>query len=137
MGKAREEAVPVGAGTIRVLVADDDPTILRLVETALPLTAPDIEVVGTEQHADALQEAIARLKPDLVMVDHHFDARDGIEVGRELARNESAPVLVLWTGTLTAEMRNSAVAAGFKAVVEKDADLEGLAVTIRKAVSTA
>lgn len=122
--------------TIRVLVADDDPTILRLVETALPLAAPDIEIVGTEQHADGLEEVVQRLKPDLVMVDHHFDARDGIEVGRELARLNPPPVLVLWTGTTTGELRETAEQAGFVGVVEKDADLEGLAATIRQIVSS-
>lgn len=121
--------------TIRVLVADDDPTILRLVETALPLAAPDIEIVGTEQHADGLEEVVGRLRPDLVMVDHHFDARDGIEVGRELARLDPPPALVLWTGTTTVELREIAEQAGFVSVVEKDADLEGLAATIRQIVS--
>lgn len=126
-----------GSGTIRVLVADDDPTILRLVETALPLAAPDIEVVGTAQYADALAESVGRLQPDLVMVDHHFDAKNGVDLGRALGELElePPPVLLLWTGTTSTELIESAAAAGFEGVVEKSADLEGLAATIRDAIS--
>lgn len=122
------------ARTIRVLVADDDPTILRLVETALPLAAPDIEIVGTAVDASELEESVQRLQPDIVMVDNHFDAESGVELGRALGELRPAPVLLLWTGTTSSELRESASEAGFSSVVEKSADLEGLAATIRQAV---
>lgn len=121
-------------GTIRVLIADDDPTILRLVETALPLAAPDIEIVGTAADASALHESVDRLQPDIVMVDHHFDSESGVELGRMLSKLRPAPVLLLWTGTTSNELRESAAEAGFSTVIEKSADLEGLAVSIRQAL---
>lgn len=121
--------------TIRVLVGDDDPTILRLIETGLPLAAPDIEIVGTAQGPDTLEESARELRPDLIMVDHYLDTANGLDLGRALRQLDFAPVLVLWTGTKSNDLDRNAAEAGFSTVVEKSADLEGLAATIREAVT--
>lgn len=122
---------PTTPDSIKVVVADDDPTILRLIETALPLAAPDIEIVGTAQSVETLAKQVDEYKPDIVMVDRHFNSKDGIELGKDIRSKAPGSALVLWTGTTSSELADSASRAGFHSVIEKSADIEGLAQIIR------
>lgn len=119
------------SNSIKVVVADDDPTILRLIETALPLAAPDIEIVATAQSVETLAKQLDEYQPDIVMVDRYFNSRDGLELGKDLRNRAPGSALVLWTGTASSELAASASEAGFHSVVEKSADIEGLAQIIR------
>ncbi len=125
---------PAASESIKVVVADDDPTILRLIETALPLAAPDIEIVATAQSFETLAVQVETHKPDVVMVDRHFNSRDGLELGPDIRLRAPDSTLVLWTGTASTELADDAFKAGFSGVVEKSADIEGLAQTIRELV---
>lgn len=118
--------------SIKVVVADDDPTILRLVETALPLTAPDIEVVATAQSVETLARTVDEHQPDVVMVDRYFNSLDGLEIAEKLKERSPRSALVLWTGTAGADLEHTAVEAGFEGVVEKSSDIEALAQTLRR-----
>lgn len=117
---------------IRVVVADDDPTILRLVETALPMAAPDIEIVATAQSVEALAETVLEHQPDVVMVDRYFNSLDGIEIAARLRSQSPKSALLLWTGTTTDELHREAKEAGFHGVMEKSSDIEALATLLRK-----
>jgi DNA-binding NarL/FixJ family response regulator len=117
---------------IRVVVADDDPTILRLVETALPMAAPDIEIVATAQSVEALAETVLEHQPDVVMVDRYFNSLDGIEIAARLRSQSPKSALLLWTGTATDELHREAKEAGFHGVMEKSSDIEALATLLRK-----
>jgi DNA-binding NarL/FixJ family response regulator len=128
---------PATPESIRVVVADDDPTILRLIETALPLAAPDIEIVGTAQSVETLARQVGEYQPDIVMVDRHFNSRDGLELGRDIRDKAPDSALVLWTGTTSSELADTATKAGFNGVVEKSADIEGLAQIIRNLAKSA
>jgi DNA-binding NarL/FixJ family response regulator len=117
---------------IRVVVADDDPTILRLVETALPMAAPDIEIVATAQSVEALAETVLEHQPDVVIVDRYFNSLDGIEIAARLRSQSPKSALLLWTGTATDELHREAKEAGFHGVMEKSSDIEALATLLRK-----
>ncbi len=127
---------PGSPDSIRVVVADDDPTILRLIETALPLAAPDIEIVATAQSVETLAKQVDELQPDIVMVDRYFNSRDGLELGADIRNKAPGSALVLWTGTTSSDLADSAEKAGFNGVIEKSADIEGLAQIIRSLVKT-
>jgi two-component system KDP operon response regulator KdpE len=78
--------------TTRVLVVDDEPQILRALQTNLRgagydvVTAPDAET--------ALAEAAMR-PPDAVILDLVLPDRHGTDVARELRRWSRAPIIVL------------------------------------------
>ncbi|MCX8068054.1 MAG: response regulator transcription factor [Anaerolineae bacterium] len=80
-------------GTIRVLLADDHPT-LRLGLRVLLDREPDIEVVAeTESGEEALAKILA-LQPDVAVLDCQLPGLSGPEVAREIQRR-GLPVRVL------------------------------------------
>ena len=76
----------------RVLVVDDEPQILRALETNL--RGAGYEVVTAATAAEALSTAAAN-PPDAVILDLILPDRTGTEVCRELRAWSSTPILVL------------------------------------------
>ena len=73
--------VSTQAPTHRILVVDDEPSIVDAVSTALRYEG--YEVHEATSGRDAL-DAVARLEPDLVVLDVMLPDVDGIEVGKRL-----------------------------------------------------
>ncbi|HEY7575546.1 MAG TPA: response regulator, partial [Thermoanaerobaculia bacterium] len=76
----------------RVLVADDESAIRKVVRDALERAGHDVETA-----ADG-EEALARFEGgafDLVITDWNMPGKDGFEVVRRLRRSSTVPILVL------------------------------------------
>ena len=110
--RAPEPARKVGPHTI--LVADDDPTIVRLL--TLALEQDGFRVVTASDGEAALR--LARLEhPDLILLDWQMPNADGMEVTRRL-RNEPDPALRdVPVVLITAQSGPENTAAGFAAGV--------------------
>ena len=80
------------AAGARVLVVDDEPGILRAVQTNLG--RHDFRVDVATNGSDAL-EAYNRLRPDLVLLDLGLPDMDGLDVLRAIRERTSTPVVVL------------------------------------------
>jgi two-component system, OmpR family, KDP operon response regulator KdpE len=80
-----------GSGA-RVLVVDDEPAILRAVETNLGRHDFRVDTAGSV--ADAL-EAYGRVHPDIVLLDLGLPDMDGLEVIRAIRARASTPIIVL------------------------------------------
>ncbi|OLZ64371.1 DNA-binding response regulator [Streptomyces sp. IMTB 2501] len=119
-----------GAGTIRVLIADDQ-QMVRQGFTVLLNTQPDIEVIG--QAVDGL-DAIARtaeLAPDVVLMDIRMPELGGIEATRRITvEHPAVKVLVLTTFDLD-EYVYEALRAGASGFLLKDASADQLAEAVR------
>ncbi|MFI2202845.1 response regulator [Streptomyces sp. NPDC020192] len=119
-----------GAGTIRVLIADDQ-EMVRQGFTVLLNTQPDIEVVG--QAVDGL-DAIARtaeLAPDVVLMDIRMPEMGGLEATRRISvEHPAVKVLVLTTFDLD-EYVYEALRAGASGFLLKDASADKLAEAVR------
>ena len=92
-GPVNPEAV--GSEPIRILVADDDPQMRRLIKSVLQREGFD--VVEAVDGLDAL-EAVERSRVDLVILDLEMPRLDGLGVLEELRaqmRTASLPVIVL------------------------------------------
>jgi two-component system OmpR family response regulator len=104
--KARSAPPRAGGGRIRVLVADDDSTVLALVRTAL-------ENFGMECHQAAdgptALDSARRLRPQAAILDVNMPGMDGYEVLAAM-RAENLPVRVM---LLTARQQESDVIRGF------------------------
>jgi type IV pilus assembly protein PilB len=84
-----------GSGPTRILVADDDPQMRRLIKSVLQREG--FEVVEAVDGLDAL-EAVERSRIDLVILDLEMPRLDGLGVLEELRaqiRTASLPVIVL------------------------------------------
>jgi DNA-binding NarL/FixJ family response regulator len=80
--------------TIGVLVVDDDELIrvgLRVIIDA----EPDLEVVGEAADGAEVVPLVARLRPDVVLMDVRMPAVDGIQATRHLVERGSLPPRVL------------------------------------------
>ncbi|MCC7077754.1 MAG: response regulator transcription factor [Acidimicrobiia bacterium] len=116
---------------ISIVIVDDDATVPRLLELALPTQAADVRIVGSAADGAAARAAVDAKPPDVVVIDHTLPDLTGIELGRALAAEHAGMGLVLWTGTRSDELRLEAEAAGFGAVVTKSGDLHELITAIR------
>jgi two-component system, OmpR family, KDP operon response regulator KdpE len=76
----------------RILVVDDEPAIVRAVETNLRKHQFQVESVRTGQ---AGLEAYARLRPDLVVLDLGLPDLDGLQVIQSIRAHASTPIVVL------------------------------------------
>jgi two-component system, OmpR family, KDP operon response regulator KdpE len=76
----------------RVLVVDDEPGILRAVQTNLG--RHDFRVDTATSGGDAL-EAYDRLHPDLILLDLGLPDMDGLDVIRSIRQRASTPIVVL------------------------------------------
>ena len=103
-----------GPAPIRVLLVDDDP----LVRTGLRLMlrgAGDLDVVGEVGDGAGVADAVARLGPDVVLMDIRMPYLDGIAATRSLtARTGGAPAVIVLTtfdadATVIAALRAGAV----------------------------
>ncbi|MBY5162659.1 response regulator [Salsipaludibacter albus] len=78
--------------TIRVLVVDDDDAIRRVVGTGLRARGYDVAEAAS---AEAGLSAIAKVSPDLVILDLGLPDGDGIDVCATMREFSTAPVIVL------------------------------------------
>jgi CheY-like chemotaxis protein len=104
--KTRPAPPMAAGGRIRVLVADDDSTVLALVRTAL-------ENFGMECHLAAdgpkALDAARRLRPQAAILDVNMPGMDGYEVLSAI-RADNLPVRVM---LLTARQQESDIIRGF------------------------
>jgi DNA-binding NarL/FixJ family response regulator len=117
--------------TIRVLVVDDQPVVRAGFHTILD-AQPDIDVVG--EAADGLEciDGVARLRPDVVVMDIRMPNLDGIEAARRItsADGTTTKVLVLTTFDVD-EYVYEALRAGASGYLLKDATRDELVKAVR------
>jgi DNA-binding NarL/FixJ family response regulator len=114
---------------IRVLLADDQ-ALLRTGFRMILQAQPDLDVVGEAvDGADAVRQ-VARLGPDVVLMDVRMPVMDGIAATAEITAAGSARVLVLTTFDLD-EYAFAALRAGASGFLLKDVPPDVLAAGIR------
>jgi two-component system KDP operon response regulator KdpE len=117
----------------RVLVVDDEPQILRALQTNLRGAGYDVETAAT---AEAALAAAAIRPPDAVILDLVLPDGRGTEVCRELRRWSSAPVLVL-SVVGDEQEKVAALDAGADDYVQKPFGMEELLARLRAALRRA
>ena len=116
---------------IRVYITDDHPIVLRGI-TQLLSTEKDIEVVGEASNGRDAVADVAKLKPDIVLMDLVMPVMDGIEAIRQIkARDSSIQILVL-TSFATDDKVFPAMKAGALGYLIKDTGPDELLRAIRQ-----
>jgi two-component system OmpR family response regulator len=98
-----------GGESARILVVDDEPSIVDAVSTALRYEG--FEVAEASSGRDALA-AVARLEPDLVVLDWMLPDLDGLEVGRRLRERGFKTAILFLTAKDAVENKVEALRAG-------------------------
>jgi two-component system, OmpR family, KDP operon response regulator KdpE len=112
---------------MRILIADDDPQILRALKVTLRARGYEIFTAG--DGAEALEMA-AQHHPDLVMLDLGMPRLDGVEVIQGLRGWTQVPVLVV-SGRTDAADKVDALDAGADDYVTKPFAIDELLARIR------
>lgn len=116
---------------IRVLLADDHAVVRRGLTQILSETG-DIQIEGEASSGDELRALAQSKRWDVAILDIHMPGGNGIELLKELRRdNPKACVLVL-TGYLEAEYGVRAVRAGAAGFLTKEGAPEQLIEAVRK-----
>lgn len=115
---------------IRVLIADDHPTVRRGLKSLLALY-PDIEVVGEADSGAATLSAAADLSPDVILLDVLLPGPSGIEVAQRLRNLAPDSRIIMLTAYSNDEYVLGALQAGAFAYLVKNTADETLVESIR------
>ena len=92
---SRKASATTPAKRKRILLVDDHP-LMRRGQADLLGREPDLEVCGESGSAREAMEAIAKMQPDLVLVDMGLPDKDGLELIKDiLALHPGLPVLAM------------------------------------------
>jgi DNA-binding NarL/FixJ family response regulator len=112
-------AADTRAASIRVLIVDDEPLFVEMVEAMLGAEY-GIEVIGVATDGDEAVRLAADLEPDVIVMDISMPGKNGIDATREIkARDAQARILIL-TGGASARDIDEARWAGAAAYLTKD-----------------
>ena len=124
------EAAEIYSSPIRIVMADDEPLFVNMVQAMLA-AEENIEIVGTAPDGRAALELVERLDPDVVILDVSMPVMDGIEATQAIReRRPDACILILTGGTTPGDV-DRARKAGAAAYVTKDQIATDLVAEIR------
>ena len=98
-----------GAGAAKILVVDDEPSIVDAVATALRYEGFEVREEGTGRGA---LQSIVEFEPDLVVLDWMLPDLDGIEVGRRVRERGFETAILFLTAKDAVENKVEALRAG-------------------------
>jgi two-component system OmpR family response regulator len=112
----------------RILVVDDEPSIVDAVATALRYEGFEVEEAANGRDAIA---AVARFDPDLVVLDWMLPDIEGIEVGRRLRDRGFKTAILFLTAKEAVENKVEALRAGGDDYVTKPFSLAELVARVQ------
>ena len=104
---------------IRIVIADDHPIVLDGLGQLFNLEA-DFELIARCADGEEALAAVRRDHPDILVLDIRMPRMTGLQVIREMRREESATRVILLTAALDEEEVYEAVRLGVRGLVLKD-----------------
>jgi CheY-like chemotaxis protein len=122
--------MPECSETFHILVVDDDPGVRRLLTILFEREGWN---VITAADGEAATEAIARVRPDVILLDLMMPKRNGLEVLQQLIRDDhaSAERVVVLTAVSEAQLRRLPAGLPVWQVIRKPFDNEQLMQSVR------
>jgi DNA-binding NarL/FixJ family response regulator len=102
----------------RILLVDNSPDFLRSAARFLA-SDPQVVIVGQAESGHDALNRIARLHPDLVLIDISMPHMNGLEATRFIKARPDAPRVVVLTNYDTVDYRAAATAAGADGFIAK------------------
>ncbi len=113
-----------------LVLCDDHPLILRGLADLIAADT-DIDIVATCGDGQQAIDAILKHMPDVAVLDISMPQRDGIDVLRQVAREQWPVRVVFLTGCITDEQVIQAIAAGAYGIVLKESAAASLVDCLR------
>ncbi|HJT71076.1 MAG TPA: response regulator transcription factor [Terriglobales bacterium] len=106
--------------SVRVLIADDDPAIRRLLRRLIE-THPDWTVCADVPDGHEAVDKAMKLHPDVAVLDLAMPEMNGFQAAREISqRNPNLPMLLFTVQHVSKELNNQAQNAGFRGALSKN-----------------
>lgn len=103
----------------RILIADDDASIRRLVRRIVE-EHPNWEVCGEAIDGQDAVTKTAELAPDVVILDLAMPEKNGFQAAREISeKSPKLPMMLLTVQDASAELDKEARRAGFRVIISK------------------
>lgn len=118
-----------------IVIVDDHP-IVRAGLHELLASAEGIEVLAAVGNGLDAVETVARLTPDVVLMDINIPGIDGIEATRQIVEARPECVVVILSTFDDAHHMDRAIAAGARGYLRKDVPPQALLASIRTAAET-
>ena len=112
---------------LRVLIADDHPEMMTALER---LIAPTCEIAGRITDGKEVLDSVARLRPDLLLVDINMPGLDGIEICRRTVQAFPDVHVIVLTAEADAALAQASRQAGAAAFIAKLSAAEELPAAI-------
>jgi len=119
---------------IRVLIADDHPLFLAGL-AGLLAASPDTELAGTAATGTEAVQIVGQIQPDVVLMDLHMPALDGIEATRRIVAGHPHIAVVVLTMFDDDDSVRAALRAGARGYLLKSANHEQIRQAIRAAAA--
>jgi len=104
---------------IKILIADDDPAIRGLFRRLLE-AQPGWQVCGEAVNGVDAVEQVARVTPDLAILDLGMPQKNGIEAARAINHlYPSLPLLLISVQEMSDQLVEAAMEVGFKGAITK------------------
>lgn len=118
----------------RLVLADDHPIVLHGLDNLLR-TEPDVRVVARCASGDETLVAVRRHRPDLLLLDLHMPSKNGLEVLRQLRREQLGTKVVLMADRLEDDEVLEAYRLGVRGMLLKELALKMVVQCVRKVLS--
>lgn len=115
---------------IRVFLVDDHPVVRQGLRSLLS-SFPDMQVVGEADNSFVVPAQVEATQPDVLLLDIRLGNAGGIEVARQLRRDQPSVKIIILTTYDDAEYLQQALAADVHGYLLKSASHEQLAESIR------
>jgi len=115
----------------RLYLVDDHPIVREGLAQVL-VAEPDLEVVGQAEDAPVARREIARLKPDLAIIDLHLREGDGLDLIKTLLQADPGLRVLVLTMHAEPYYAERALRAGARGFLTKEEAGDQILVAIRK-----
>ena len=124
----------VSPDPVRLLIADDDP-VMRLLLSTIVRADPGLELVGEAKDTGEAIELSARMRPDVVLLDHDMPGGGGGHAATEIRARDPDVRVVALTAHESPAVRQEMADAGAAAYVVKGASPGEMLRRIREAAT--
>jgi DNA-binding NarL/FixJ family response regulator len=116
---------------IKILCVDDDTADALPLQMAIE-TEQDMEFLGVLNRADGLLAEVARLHPDVVLLDLNMPGKDPIAALSEITSAYPQCCVIIFSGFSDSDRVESALSAGAKGFMVKGVDAEEMFALFRE-----
>jgi DNA-binding NarL/FixJ family response regulator len=120
-----------GTAPVRVLIVDDD-ALVRAGLTMILSGAADVDVVGEAADGTEVPAAVARHRPDVVLMDIRMPRVDGLSATEALRQRADAPEVIVLTTFDADEFVLRALRAGASGFLLKDTPPTEILAAVRR-----